>query len=190
MATDPNPTTRRWLLGLLAIVTVLVIVAFVLLSVRSDGGDAEPVAIERGTALDRERAVTPDSGDVSAALRLVEYTYDPGSRILKGSLMNVTNFAYVNVQVRFDLLESDSSVVGEARDTTGTVRAGDTWLFNITVPGEAQVSAVAPTSITGSRMEAIATGDKIDPSRVGRLGGRPDSTAAEGQAYGNDSVEQ
>lgn len=183
-------TTQKWVLGAIAVFGVLSIVMFVLASVRGER-DADPGALEEQAELAAERAAVPDSASLAtSALRVVEQRFDPAGREIEGSILNTTNFSFVNVQVGFDLLASDGRVVGQARDTTSTIGPGETWIFNISLVGDAAASSVRLASLTGGRMDGGAPGTSIDPDRPGRLGPPLDRNAAEGQAYGLEPENQ
>ncbi len=172
MPEEKNTVVRRWLLGSIAFFAIAIVVVFIWMAVAPrqapetspEGVAQNPGNIRLGPVTERALANETDG------IGLAEYRFDPGTRRIEGSVMNSTNYPYVNVQVSFDLLQSDGSRIGEARDTARSIEPGGAWLFNIAIPENATISSVRPASLTGGRRGVV--GPQSNPDVTQREAGR------------------
>ena len=81
--------------------------------------------------------------NIPEGLALVNFQLQSQTNRLDGSILNNDTTSYVNVQIAFDLYDSQNQRVGTVRDSTREVQSGESWEFSMTVPGgQAAVRAV------------------------------------------------
>lgn len=97
-------------------------------------------------------------------LDVAEYRYDAAARRIEGSVVNETDYPFVNVQVEFIVLDLAGDSLTAARDTTSEVAPRETWQFAITIPDGEAVSDVRPVRVTGAQRQ-VEGPDAIDPRR-------------------------
>ena len=165
--------SRVFLLTIALFAAVTVIGGVVFVASRGGGDDTQDDAgsprqdsVQARSGDNVERALADETG---AGLTLASYRYDPGARIIEGTVLNNTNFPHVNVRVGFSLVRSDSSVLGEARDTTSEVGPGESWEFRIPVT-EDGVTAARFTGLQARAMQV--TGPLSNPNVTRDQAGR------------------
>lgn len=133
--------------------------------------DNEATAITGAEESEEALADYEDEAELIEALRgelnLLNFELERQRDVVTGSVMNNTRYPFVNVQIAFDLLGTDSTRLATARDTTSEIEPGNTWRFSANVPpGTAAVYAVLDTLRAAPRLplgpESTRPPDYID----------------------------
>jgi hypothetical protein len=140
-------------LGILLLAALGTGIAFLVLS-----GDPEGRVPDRET----DRVITgPDATgyqDAPAGLSVAEYDYDPGTRTIRGSVLNNHTYPYVNVQIEFDTVDATGSQLQPVGDMVGEIGPGEAWTFSIPVAEIEEVASVRLRSVTGTERYGAAPG--------------------------------
>ena len=107
-----------------------------------------------------DEAATLDT--LRQGLVLSEYTLKPAGNVVEGSVMNNTNQPFVNVQVAFDLLSADSTLLATTRDTASEVGPGGSWYFRAVYPPDVAPASARNAEVSGTQKEV--TGQQTDPT--------------------------
>lgn len=128
--------------------------------------------VTTGEVLERAERAGAESEQVRDSLRrqlvLSRYDLERAPAIVSGTVVNNTDYPFVNVQVGFRLYDADSTRIGTVRDTAPIVEAGDVWNFSISLPPEQTAARAENYELQGEPKAPL------DPNaRTGGTGGTP-----------------
>ena len=88
-------------------------------------------------------------------LVLLEYSLDSARTAVTGHVVNNSDQEYLSVQLAFDLMAADSSLLGSIRDTSGQLLAGEAWRFSLPVARRDSLAFVIPTELHGEPVAVV-----------------------------------